>query len=32
MNKIDFKVSVIIPVFNAEKFLEKAVFSALYLD
>lgn len=29
---MDFKVSVVVPVYNAEKYLEKAVDSALYLD
>lgn len=29
---LDFKVSVVMPVYNAEKYLEEAVFSAVYLE
>ena len=29
---ISFKVSVVMPVYNAEKFIEEAVLSAIYLD
>ena len=29
---INFKVSVVMPVYNAEKFIEEAVLSAIYLD
>ena len=31
-SKFKLEVSVIIPVYNAEKFLQKAVESAVYLD
>jgi glycosyltransferase involved in cell wall biosynthesis len=29
---LDFKVSVVMPVYNAEKYVEEAVFSAVYLE